>query len=277
MNEKNNNNSGLPVLIIIGVLLVAVIGGWWFYTSSKTETNPIKVTNANTNINKPANQQQQQSPTMTSSVPGAQPPHFKGSQNSPVIIEEFADFQCPTCATLHGIMNEVNSMYGSRVKFIYRNFPLSQIHPNAYDAALAAEAAGMQGKFWDMQNILFQNQQRWSGAAGARTLFESYAETIGLDVEKFKEDMSGMAAKQRVDADIQRARSMNVNSTPTIIINSRPVTPDQMTLVGIKQLVDAELARTSGGGQNQTAPPSATAKPAENKPAETNKSNAGNK
>ncbi len=174
------------------------------------------------------------------------------------------------------IFNDITATYGSRIKFIFRNFPLTQIHPNAYDASVAAEAAGMQGKFWEMKNLLFQNQQRWSTAAGGRTLFESYAETIGLDVEKFKSDISGMTAKQRVDADMQRGRSLNINSTPTILINNRPVTPEQMNSVAMKQIIDGELAKISGGGQTQTAPAS-TVKSAESNSAVKSNTNTVNK
>lgn len=200
---------------------------------------------------------------MVSSVPGAQPAHFKGAENAPVVVEEFADFQCPTCAVVHPMMNEITATYGNRIKFIYRVYPLTQIHPNAYDAAVAAEAAGIQGKYWEMQNLLFQNQQKWAAASDPRPLFESYSQTLGLDLEKFKSDMSGMAAKQRVDADLQRARSMNITSTPTILVNGRPVPVEQLSVPGISQMINGELAKTSGGGQTQ-APPAATNAPAEN-------------
>jgi protein-disulfide isomerase len=268
MNNKTKNEpgSGLPVLIILGVLLIAVIGGWWFYTTSKT--NPAASNTAATNANKPPANQKPQSTPMITSVPGAQPPHFKGGQNAPVVIEEFADFQCPTCATVHTMMNEINASYGTRVKFIYRHFPLTQIHPNAFSAALASEAAGMQGKFWEMQNLLFQNQQRWSAASGAQALFESYAQTLGLDIEKFKADMAGTAVNQRVQADMQRGRSLGVNSTPTILINSRPVTVEQMSIPGMKQIIGGELANTQGGAQQTQTTAVPPAKPAENKPAD---------
>lgn len=275
MNKKNDNSSGLPVLIILGVLLVAIIGGWWFYNSSKS--SPVASNTTTTNTNRPAANQKPQSTPMITSVPGAQPPHFKGGQNAPVVIEEFADFQCPTCATVHTMMNEINSTYGTRVKFIYRHFPLTQIHPNAFNAALAAEAAGMQGKFWDMQNLLFQNQQRWSAASGAHALFESYAQTLGLDIEKFKADMAGTAVNQRVQADMQRGRSLNVNSTPTILINSRPLTVEQMSIPGMKQIITTELANLPGGGQQTQTTTVPQAKPAENKPAPTGNANAQNK
>ena len=262
MNNKNtnkNNGSGLPVLIIIGVLLVAVIGGWWFYTNSKSNSTTSTSNNRSANINRPpANQPQSTQKPIESKEPGAQPAHFKGAQNAPVVIEEFFDFQCPTCAAVHPALNEAYATYGSRIKLISRHFPLSQIHPNAYDAAVASEAAGLQNKFWEMQNLIFQNQQRWSAAPNARALFESYAGNLGLDVEKYKADLSGMAAKQRVDADIQRGRSMALDSTPTIFVNGKKVPPDMMTGIGFKQIIESEL-RAAGGGQTQTAPPANSA------------------
>lgn len=251
-NNNNNNNSGLPLVIIGIVLLVAIVGGWWLYSSSKA--TPQQRVNTNTVSNNP--QPQPNNTPITSTVLGAQPPHFKGAQNSPVVIEEFADYQCPTCAAMHPVMNEINAMYGSRIKFIYRNYPLTQIHKNGYDAAVAAEAAGLQGKFWEMQNLLFQNQRNWSNADDARSLFADYAQTIGLDVEKFKSDMSGMAAKQRVDADLGRGRSLNISSTPTIFVNGVSVPYPQMTVDGMKQIIDAELAKT-GNQQSQPSEPKA--------------------
>ena len=268
--SKNNNNSGLPTLIIGGVLLVAVIGGWWLYSSSKTIPNKPP---GNRPLPSPSVQPTQMINTKDL---GAQPPHFKGSQNAPVVIEEFVDFQCGTCAAMHPVFNDISATYGSRVKIIYRNFPLTQIHPNAYDASVAAEAAGLQGKFWEMQNLLFQNQQRWSAAPNARALFESYAGTIGLDVEKFKTDILGLSAKGRVDADLQRGRSLNITSTPTIIINNKPVPVEMMTGVGFKEIIEGELAKAARGGQTQTSPAS-TVQPAGNKAAENSNAKPENK
>ena len=272
MNNKksnNRNNSGLPTLIIAGVLLVAVIGGWWLYSSSKTIPNKPPG-------NRPLPSPSVQPTPMISKDPGAQPAHFKGSQNAPVVIEEFSDFQCPTCGAMHPVFNDITATYGSRVKFVFRHFPLSQLHPNAYDAAVASEAAGLQGKFWEMQNLIFQNQQRWSPAPNARALFESYAGTLGLDVEKFKTDMSGLAAKGRVEADMQRGRSLNVNSTPTILINNKLVPVEMMTGVGFKEIIEGELAKAARSGQTQTAPAS-TAQPAGNKAAENSNAKPENK
>ena len=113
---------------------------------------------------------------MNSASPGAQPPHILGSQTATVTVEEFADFQCPTCAVKHPVLKQIASTYNNRIKFIFRNFPLTQMHAKAYDAAAAAEAAGMQGKFWDMQNILFTKQAEWSASTDHRKLFNDYAQ-----------------------------------------------------------------------------------------------------
>jgi protein-disulfide isomerase len=249
-NKKNDTGGGLPLVIIGVVLLVAVIGGWWLYQFSSRKTPAV-----NSNARANAATQQTTNTTLQSSVQGAQPPHYKGAQYSPVVVEEFADYQCPTCAMKHPVMNEIVSIYGSRIKFIFRNYPLIQIHKNAYDAAVAAESAGLQGKFWEMQNILFQNQRNWSNVADPRPVFEGYAQTLGLDVERFKADMSGINAKQRVDADMARARSLNLTGTPSVIINGRPIEFEQMTVEGMRQIIDAELAKTSSQQTPPAAPP----------------------
>jgi protein-disulfide isomerase len=104
-----------------------------------------------------------------------------------------------------------------------------------------------------MQNQLFSNQTAWSNSTNAREIFEGYAQNIGIDVEKFKTDMLGMATKSRVDADIQRGRALNITSTPTVYINGVSVPFEQMNIDALKQLIDAQLQKT--GTQTQSAPP----------------------
>ena len=268
-NKETNNNSGLPLVIIGIVLVVAVVGAWYLYQSSSKKT-PV----ANTNRAANSTQPQPNNTPLTSSVLGAQPPHFKGAQNSSVTVEEFADYQCPTCAQMHPVINEVTAFYGSRIRFIYRNYPLVQIHKNAYDAATAAEAGGLQGKFWDMQNLIFQNQRNWSNVADVKPVFEGYAQTLGLDVEKFKTDVAGIAAKQRVDADLKRAQSLGINSTPSVLINGKLLPFEQMTVDGMKKVIDAELAST--GNQPTAQAPVSAAPAASAAPANANTANAAN-
>lgn len=231
--ENNNNKSGLPIAIIGIVLLVAVVGGWWFYNNSqKTTTNRAAATNA-------ANSGKNWNDIFAKAPLGSTPAWSKGLPNAPVVIEEFADFQCPTCASMHPKVQELLAAYGSRIKVIFRQFPL-QGHQWSYDAACATEAAGMQGKFWDMQNMIFTNQQNWASSNDARKIFTDYARTLGLDVTKFSDDMIGMVAKNRVDADLQRGRAVNVASTPSFYINNQPLGNN---LNALRQIVDAELQK----------------------------------
>ena len=243
----NEQKSKLPYLII-GLVLVIVLAavaigtgvigaGWWFYNSSKPTANNSKANPANA--------------TKTSQIPanaprGAEPPNQAGSPTAAVKLEEFADFQCPQCAAKHSVMNEIKSMYGSRIHFIFRNYPLQiPAHDKSYDAAVAAEAAGMQGKFWDMQNLLFSNQRAWTAAPTFKEIWKGYAEKIGLDVDKWQNDMAGIAAKSRVDWDMARGKALGVNSTPTLYLNGVSIQLEDMTVAALKALIDAELQKNA--------------------------------
>jgi protein-disulfide isomerase len=242
MSNGKNNNSALP-LIIIGAVLIAALGGAWWLFNRNTNSRP-SANRANTNTSRTPQVVNQR---------GAEPPNMLGSPTATVLVEEFADFQCGACAAVHPRVKELTSVYGSRIKFVFRNFPLAiASHDKAYDAAVAVEAAGLQNRFWDMQNMLFTNQQVWTGNPDYRRLWEEYASRIGLDVEKFKADMAGLSAKGRVNADMERGRALGVSSTPTIYINGQSVPFEQMTVDFMRQIIDAELAKASPAQQNQT-------------------------
>ena len=235
-----------PLIIIFAVLLAALIGGWWFYNSSSAK--PAVKSNTNSANTKAA------SDTSYLSAPvGATPPNMLGSPTAAVTVEEFADYQCPTCALQHPKMRELTGLYGNRIKFIYRNFPLP-MHKNGYEAAVAAEAAGLQGKLWAMQEQLFTNQQTWSNSNEARKIFEEYAQKIGLDLAQFQNDMAGLPAKNRVNADLERAKGLGINGTPTIYINGNKLMPEQTEVSAMRQLIDAEMQKAG----NQTAPTAPT-------------------
>lgn len=237
MTAKKETKNNLPFLIIGVVAVVAIIIGIWFIAFRE----PDRKSGANTSGKTAA--PSTASAALAKAPAGAVPPNVRGAATAVVTLEEFADYQCPTCATMHPVMNEITSYYGSKIKFIYRSFPLTQIHDKAYDAAVAAEAAGLQGKFWDMQNQLFQNQKSWSTSPEYKKLFEDYAKLIGVDVERFKNDIAGLAAKSRVDADLTRARGAQIMSTPTLFINGNIVPFEQMNAQSLKQLIDAELQK----------------------------------
>jgi protein-disulfide isomerase len=253
-NETKKPNSGLPLAIIVGVLVIAVIGAWWLYNSSPS-TTPGNI-NGKPNTPKPAQQ-------VVNAPPGAQPPNMLGSPTAAVTVEEFADFQCPSCGLAHPVMKEIQGIYGSRIKFIFRNFPLPR-HAHAYDAAVAAEAAGMQGKFWAMQNLLYTNQKEWSDDPNYKQIFADYAQKIGLDMAKFQDDSNGIAAKSRIDEDIKRARGMNVGSTPTVYINGVSVPFQEMKVDSLRRMIDEELQKAS------VSQPAGAAKPAANNSAAAN-------
>ena len=117
------------------------------------------------------------------------------------------------------------------------------MHEHAHEAALAAEAAGLQGRFWEMHDVLYREQESWTKAPNVRELFESYAGTIGLDLDKFKKDMDGEQVKARVEADRQRGESLGIQLTPTLFINNQPLDPKDKNPEGIRAEINAALEK----------------------------------
>jgi len=170
--------------------------------------------------------------------------HIRGNPDAPVTLEEFGDFQCPPCGKFSEFVEELLKEYNSRLRLVFRNFPLSG-HEHAREAALAAEAAGLQGKFWEMHDTLYREQETWTKAPNVRELFESYAGTIGLDVDQFKKDMDGDKARERVDSDRAIADFLGVKATPTLFINNRPVDPKDKNPEGVRAAINAALNEKS--------------------------------
>ncbi|MFN0280269.1 MAG: DsbA family protein [Pyrinomonadaceae bacterium] len=226
------------ILLVGSILLTAFIAG------CDGASNKAPTANTNSTANAPAKAKAQDK-IPPNAPPGAQPPEQSGNPSASVALEEFADFQCGSCAAAHSTMNEIKSMYGSRIHFVYRNFPLP-MHDKGYDASLAATAAGMQNKFWDMQNMLFTNQKSWMSDPTYKQVWKGYAQKIGLDVPKWESDMNGMGAKNRVDADIARGKAIPVSSTPTLFVNGVAVAFADMTVTALKTLIDGELQKSSG-------------------------------
>src|SRR3989344_1201874 len=148
----------------------------------------------------------------------------KGNKESKTVLIEYSDFQCPACAAYHPIVRQVMDNFSDKVVFVYRHFPLSQ-HKNAELAAITAEAAGQQGKFWEMHDDIFNNQKEWSENSNAKELFIKYAGNIGLNVEQFKLDIEIKELKDKVKRDLNSGISAGVNSTPTFFLNAKKVSP----------------------------------------------------
>jgi protein-disulfide isomerase len=178
---------------------------------------------------------------------GAESMHIRGNPDAPVTLEEFGDFQCPPCGQFAGFVQELLKEYDSRLRVVFRNFPLSA-HEHARDAALAAEAAGFQGKFWEMYDTLYREQAVWSKAPNAPELFESYAGTIGVNLGQFKKDVDSDKARERVDSDEALADSLGIKVTPTVFINNHPVDPKDKNPEGIRAEINAALQAKSKSG-----------------------------
>ena len=146
--------------------------------------------------------------------------HMTGTKEAKVNIVEFADYQCPACAYANPIIQRIINIYkeNPNVNFVSRNFPLPQ-HANGMISAQAAEAAGAQGKFWEMGNMLYERQNEWSGNPKALEMFASYAKELGLDVKAFTDSVSQNKFKDVIEKDLSDARALGVNSTPTFFIN----------------------------------------------------------
>jgi protein-disulfide isomerase len=160
------------------------------------------------------------------------PWHVRGGSEPRVTLEEFGDFQCPPCAatTLNSIA-PLEKEYGDRLRVIFWEFPLA-MHEHARDAALAAEAASLQGRFWEMHDRLYQNQETWSKAPNVRLLFDSYAQELHLNVERFRKDFDSAEVAARVDRQREYGVTRGAKNTPTLFINNRefapPFTPERL-------------------------------------------------
>ena len=135
-----------------------------------------------------------------------------------VVLVEFGDLQCPSCAAYQPLVNKLKVEFKDNMSFVYRHFPLSG-HKNAKPAAYALEAAGVQNKYWEMMDKLFENQQKWADMVSPESAFLEYAKELGLDQEKLKKDMSSSTIKSKVDNDYADGIALGVNSTPTFFVN----------------------------------------------------------
>lgn len=169
----------------------------------------------------------------------------EGPKDAKVVMVEYADFQCPGCGVAYAPLNKLFDQYKDKMLFVYRYFPLEQIHKNALSSAKAAYAASLQGKFWEMHDQLFAHQQAWSESDNANQLFDDYAKAIGLNMDQYHKDLNDPKTEKFVKDSEQSAGDIGVNSTPTIFINGKQMTGFN-PLTGsddLKKIIDAELKK----------------------------------
>src|SRR5258705_12102405 len=142
-----------------------------------------------------------------------------------VTLEEFGDYQCPPCGELHPSLKKMKQEFGPNLNFVFRNLPLTMLHKNALAAAQAAEAARIQNRFWEMHDLLYENQDLWKDDINPRTIFLKFAADLGLDTTRFASDMDGKQVKLRIDADQEAAAELGISGTPTVLIEGRQLRP----------------------------------------------------
>ena len=220
----------LPFLIIAVVLVVA-LGVVWKMSSGSRQSNgpPPGAT-----------------PSPGSLPSGAIPAHVRGNANAPVTVEEFADFQCPSCGAYYPELKKMEAEFGEKLRVIYRENPLYPNHQYSIVAAQAAEAAGLQGedKFWAMHDKLFETQTTWSEAKdkdAVVAMFVDYAKQIGVNPDQMMKDLSGEAVAARIFQDGKRSHAIGVESTPSFFVNGKPAAGDSWKPDGLRKMINEAL------------------------------------
>lgn len=200
--------------IIFAVICVGVLGGLVFW-SKKDQVSVDGI--------------DQTTIQAASNASGNIADHTFGLEKSDVILIEYGDFQCPACGSAYPILKQLTDEFKDKITFVFRNNPITQIHPNAKAAAAAAEAAGLQGKYWEMHDALYENQNEWSNASvdDRGTYFEKYAKNVGVsDMKKFKSDFSAKNVSDKISYDLALAKTVPVTGTPTILLNGDKIESD---------------------------------------------------
>jgi protein-disulfide isomerase len=233
----------LPFIIILVVLGVALSSAWYLTRSIPAAPNAPGDQPPASPGSQGSPAQQPQPPV--AGVPGAEPAHTAGPPTAPVKLEEFGDFECPPCGMFHPILKQMQEEFGDKLQVTFREFPLVPTHQHALAAASAAEAAGLQGKFWEMHHMIYDHQKDWTKEFDVRPIFEGYAKQVGVDVERYKRDVDSDAVARRIMQDGNRGHSLGVKGTPTVFINGREVSFENLPAEKLRVVIQNEL-RSAG-------------------------------
>lgn len=218
-------NQEAKILVGVGLATIAIVIGAIFFLGSSSQ-QPANFSSSNQQVADAKLLVKSDSNKIT-------------APNAKVTIVEFADFQCPACGAAHPIVKQILAERQGKVNFVYRHFPLPQ-HKNAFSAAEAAEAAGEQGKFWQMYDKLYKNQNTWSESDNAIDIFTGYAKDLGLDLDKFKKSIEANKYYSKIRSDQNDGSTLGVNSTPTFFINGQK-TVGVPNISDFKSKIDSEL------------------------------------
>lgn len=171
--------------------------------------------------------------------------HTLGRNEKNVKLVEYGDYQCPYCGEYHPIIKQVAEKYNAEISFQFRHFPLKNIHQNAQAASRAAEAAAKQGKFWEMHDLLFEQQSSWSQSTAAYSIFEGYAKQLSLDTTKFKQDYQSSEVNDIINADYNEGVRLKVDSTPAFFLQGKRLDNPPQDLAGFSKLIDQAIKDAS--------------------------------
>lgn len=219
-NKKGSNS--LVVVIVSLLVIVVLLFGLNFILSKQNKNNTEVVTKVGDSR------------------------YTIGDPNAKIKLIEYSDFQCPACAqfakVFPEVFNYINGKYGSStLSFTYKYFPLVSIHRNALFSAYSAEAAKNQGKFWEMHDLLFENQGDWGEALDAKAKIEEYAKNIGLDMAKFISDRDNDVTKDTVNRALIEATKLELDHTPTIYINGEEIKNLSLSAKDIEKIIEDKL------------------------------------
>jgi protein-disulfide isomerase len=170
--------------------------------------------------------------------------HTYGDGKKGVTLVEYGDLQCPACGQYFPLVKQIKEEFKGDITFQFRHFPLIQIHPSALLAAKSAEAAGLQGKFFEMHDLMYENQTTWSPLSGDNALrtFESYASGMGLDLAKFKMDATSDVVNSTINADIKEGKKLGANATPTFVLDGKKLDQNPRDLESFRKLIQDAIA-----------------------------------
>ena len=210
--------------VIVLAIIVLILGGIFFASKGKNNTGNTGSTSQATN-------------------------HLEGQDKKGIILTEYGDYQCPVCEAYYSTVKQTAAKYNSDIYFQFRNLPLSKLHPNAFAAARAAEAASNQNKFWEMHDTLYEQQSSWANTTVPYTIFEGFAQQLGLDINKFKQDYESTAVNDAINADINTFnKTGQQQATPTFFLNGQYVDNGKLidnngpSLVKFSSVIDAAIA-----------------------------------
>lgn len=220
--KEQRNNAGKKLLTLLGIVAVIGVVGYGLLSLSdpnKSFSTPLAL--------------------QVESID-----HVKGNPEAAVTLVEYGDYECPGCASFAPIVAQAAENFADDLKVVYRHFPLPN-HPNSLPAAYAAEAAAVQGKFWEMNDLLFMQQREWMIESNPQAKFEEYAQSLELEIDKFKQDMESQQVRDKVQRDATSGMDSKVNATPTFYLNGEkveklPGSPQQFFELIQKEIDDAK-------------------------------------